>query len=512
MRKRILSALMAIVMVILVCIPAITTASAATGTTTEDIIAAGSYDQESARSMLTLVNGLRTGNDAWYWNSDNTTKTVCKDLKEYTYDYALEQIAMQRAAELVKSFSHTRPDGSSCFTATYKGVQTYGENIAYASNGLSSVRFIFDLWAEADENYAGQGHRRNMLSKNFAAIGIACFEYKGTKYWVQEFGLKNSGIGHTHTADDTWHYNATNHWHECIAGDGGKADNAVHSGGKASCTKKAVCSVCGQSYGNYGSHTFVTIVDIPPTKNSTGLQHKECSACGYKGESTEIPMIHVVYDEENGWHYEVDGVADWTYSGFSENENGTWYVVDGKVNFNVNNVLYDSRDGQKNWKYIRANKFVDTYTGIASNSNGWWRIENGIVNFGATGVFQNENGWWYVKGGQVQFDHTGIKNNDYGWWRIVNGKVDFGATGVYQNENGWWYCKGGQVQFNYTGVQSNSNGWWRIESGKVNFNFTGIASNANGSWYLKNGKVDFSKNGKVTYQGKTYTVKGGKVV
>ena len=35
--------------------------------------------------------------------------------------------------------------------------------------------------------YDGQGHRRNLLYPDFTAVGIGCVEYKGVKYWVQEF-------------------------------------------------------------------------------------------------------------------------------------------------------------------------------------------------------------------------------------------------------------------------------------------------------------------------------------
>lgn len=102
---------------------------------------------------------------------------------------------------------------------------------------------------------------------------------------------------HTHTMQtgNSWTYDAANHWHQCTAEDcpdvdGSKADTAAHtkgydkdvtqhwekcsvcgwtgtktahSGGTASCTAKAVCSVCGQSYGepaghNWGKWTFQT--------------------------------------------------------------------------------------------------------------------------------------------------------------------------------------------------------------------------------------------------------------
>ena len=43
---------------------------------------AGTYGQTEARKITSMVNEFRTGNEAWYWNSDDQTKTTCKNLKK----------------------------------------------------------------------------------------------------------------------------------------------------------------------------------------------------------------------------------------------------------------------------------------------------------------------------------------------------------------------------------------------------------------------------------------------
>ena len=35
----------------------------------------GTFCYEAARSELDMINSFRTGSEAWYWNSDDTTKT-----------------------------------------------------------------------------------------------------------------------------------------------------------------------------------------------------------------------------------------------------------------------------------------------------------------------------------------------------------------------------------------------------------------------------------------------------
>ena len=145
------------------------------------------YAQTEARKALAMVNALRTGTDAWYWNEDDVTKTELKDLEPLVYDYALERVAMQRALELTALYNHTRPDGNS-FSATYKDLnysyKIIGENIAKGQKTVSQVQTD---WEEEDKPYDDQGHRRNMLDGRFRAFACACAILNGTRYWVQEF-------------------------------------------------------------------------------------------------------------------------------------------------------------------------------------------------------------------------------------------------------------------------------------------------------------------------------------
>ena len=173
----------ALILAVVLMIPAV---SALGGT--EDclrvFVKEGYFDTQMARDMLPMINAFRTGNDAWYWNEDNTYKVTCSGLSELRYDYGLEKAAMQRAVELAFHYDHDRPDGSRCFTAYPSQGVSMGENIAY---GYFSTQSMFDGWAEENYYYAGQGHRRNMLSNNYACVGVACFRMGNTCFWAQEF-------------------------------------------------------------------------------------------------------------------------------------------------------------------------------------------------------------------------------------------------------------------------------------------------------------------------------------
>jgi len=160
------------------------------------------YGQTEAREMLDLVNGFRTSpTDAWHWASNNTDKVSYDGedralLEELAYDYTLEEVAMQRAAEIAILFDHVRPDGSAWSTAfplDENGNSIYsgrGENIAWGVGMTAEAAYT--AWREDPCEYARQGHRRNMLSPNFNCIGIGHCQVNGVDFWVQSLGYKDT--------------------------------------------------------------------------------------------------------------------------------------------------------------------------------------------------------------------------------------------------------------------------------------------------------------------------------
>ncbi|WP_028509245.1 CAP domain-containing protein [Ruminococcus sp. NK3A76] len=162
------------------------------------------YHQSEARKMLDIINSFRTGSQAWAWDSTDTKKVQYTGLNKLSYDYELEKVAMQRAAELVALYDHTRPNNKNCFSA-YPSIYDNtgrGENIAMGSYFMDHD-YTFMLWREDDYGYAGQGHRRNMLGDGYTAVGVACVEYKGATYWVQEFSSKVGSSTYTAPADSS---------------------------------------------------------------------------------------------------------------------------------------------------------------------------------------------------------------------------------------------------------------------------------------------------------------------
>lgn len=102
-------------------------------------------------------------------------------LSELTATDALKKAANQRAIEIKSVFSHSRPDGSSCFTVLGEysvSYRTAGENIAY---GQRTPQEVVQGWMNSE------GHRANILNSNFGKLGVGCYESNGVLYWTQLF-------------------------------------------------------------------------------------------------------------------------------------------------------------------------------------------------------------------------------------------------------------------------------------------------------------------------------------
>lgn len=102
-------------------------------------------------------------------------------LSELKLDAGITAAANIRAKEIKQSFSHTRPNGSSFSTVlTEQGIsyRGSGENIAW---GQRTPQQVMEGWMNSD------GHRANILNKNYTNIGVGFYQKNGVNYWVQLF-------------------------------------------------------------------------------------------------------------------------------------------------------------------------------------------------------------------------------------------------------------------------------------------------------------------------------------
>ncbi len=100
------------------------------------------------------------------------------------YSDRLSEAALIRAGEIQSVFSHTRPDGSRCFTALAEAGISYrsaGENIAY---GQRTPEEVMQSWMNSS------GHRANILG-TYDYIGVGVTYKNGTYYWSQFFAVSD---------------------------------------------------------------------------------------------------------------------------------------------------------------------------------------------------------------------------------------------------------------------------------------------------------------------------------
>lgn len=91
-----------------------------------------------------------------------------------------------------------------------------------------------------------------------------------------------------------WAYSDTQHWKKCANCDAEDAVNKTdHSGGTATCTERAVCTTCGQQYGdtNHNNHDYSQTRMTPTYKASdatctTPVTYYYSCVCGATGTNT----------------------------------------------------------------------------------------------------------------------------------------------------------------------------------------------------------------------------------
>ena len=88
--------------------------------------------------------------------------------------------------------------------------------------------------------------------------------------------FNGQGDAHDHQSND-WESNETEHWQVCTCG--AVFHKAQHSGGTATCTQRATCTVCGAEYGDVLGHDFTT-----SWTHDDNEHWKQCSRCDKKDD------------------------------------------------------------------------------------------------------------------------------------------------------------------------------------------------------------------------------------
>ncbi len=181
-----------------------------------------------------------------------------------------------------------------------------------------------------------------------------------------------------HSFDESkWESDETGHWHKATCGHDVKGSYEAHSGGTATCVKRAECEVCGEEYGELGDHNYGEwINEVPATCTTVGTKgHYHCSDCGNYFDSDKnlfatlsgkyisvlgdsISTFNGINNDSANSNSTIGGNAVFYPNGEIDNVNKTWWqrtanILDmnllvnnswsGSRVFNGNGVAYGSR-------------------------------------------------------------------------------------------------------------------------------------------------------------------------
>ena len=218
------------------------------------------------------------------FKADNTKE-------EYTFTYNLEE-ATEWMSNItgIKKNEQTIPM-SKCIiniedgTITIKTALSENDKIAISAEGYQNVTFIvqgehlFNIaWKHDETSHWRECQTEGCTAKTDVAVHsggqATCQKKAECEVCSQEYGELGA-----HNYGSEWKHDETSHWRECqTKGCTAKTDVAEHNGGQATCQKKAECEVCSQAYGELGAHNYGSEWKHDATSHWRECQTEGCTA------------------------------------------------------------------------------------------------------------------------------------------------------------------------------------------------------------------------------------------
>ena len=263
-------------------------------------------------------------------------------------------------------------------------------------------------YGEKDAN-----NHKNVVLKNNVAPTCKDPGYSGDKVCEDcgetvEQGQVIAATGNHIDADGKWEFDGTTHFHTC--GCGTEFDRENHKGGEATCAAKAVCEVCGASYGDVNANNH---------KNTHVVGQKDATCCekGYTGDvfcddcqttvsvGTEIAATGNHVDADGKWEFDENGHFHTCYFGTEfdrENHKGGEATCVAKATCEVCGASYGEKDANNHKNVVLKNNVAPTckdpgYSGDKVCEDCGETVEQGQV-IAATGNHIDADGKWEFDG------------------------------------------------------------------------------------------------------------------
>ena len=215
----------------------------------------------------------------------NNTKEECN----FTYN-------LEEATEWMSNITGIKKNGqiipmSKCIinteggTIIIKTALSENDKISISAEGYQDVTFViqgehlFNTVWKHDENthwkecmVKGCGLKTDVTDHSGGQA--SCQKKAECEACGQEYGELEA-----HNYGSEWKHDETSHWRECqTEGCTAKTDVAKHSGGQATCQQKAECEVCNQEYGEFGAHNYGSEWKHDGTSHWRECQTEGCTA------------------------------------------------------------------------------------------------------------------------------------------------------------------------------------------------------------------------------------------
>lgn len=345
---------------------------------------------------------------------------LLRGLRPLTMTALMQQAAGTRADELNKSMSHTRPDGSSCFTALNQNGLNYSSAAENIAAGYRSAGAVVTAWMNSP------GHKSNILNPNFAHIGVGeAANSAGTLYWDQLFMSQDCSYQGLRLIIPEGSLT-------CIPGIDIEELNIV---------AVLTCSVHGDSY-----LPLNTQMCSPALITQAGKNLIQVEIAGFhesfEVEASASPVESGWYEGPKGWMFFKDNIllSGWFQDGitwFYANETGLMQT--GWINKSGSWCYLDKAGAMKTgWANIDGSWYYFDASG--SMKIGWLKTGSGWFYTNASGVMQT--GWtkidgsWYYMNASGQMQTGWVK--DGGTWYFMNTSGQM-QTGWLQQNSAWYY-------------------------------------------------------------------------
>ena len=234
--------------------------------------------------------------------------SVCGTASEETFTYGT---TIDHSYELKHDAEKHWQECSVCHTKTNEAVHSGGTATCIAKAVCSVCHTEYgELAAHNYQELAEEKYLKSPATCTSPAIYYKSCSVCGTA--SEETFTYGTTIDHSYELK----HDAEKHWQECSVCHT-KTNEAVHSGGTATCIAKAVCSVCHTEYGALADHDTVHHDRVDPTCTTTGsIEYWQCGVCGKKfsdaactTEVTDVTLDKLPHSAGTAW--EKDTTYHW---------------------------------------------------------------------------------------------------------------------------------------------------------------------------------------------------------